>query len=287
MTNGIDVKISKREKLKTLLIQKFHIKFPMLDLNFLTNKVTQFIQGEKLTDLDLKNFEEKLKILSSNKQEEHKIKKLFDSDSSSVRDAREGRDSEYHHMKNNFLPKNNQEEFDNKSVSKMSDVNSIYDDSQSRNFSSGLKYEDITNFGLRKLLQTERKPLIKENLKIYPDEWTAIADYKKKVWEETKKESKVSDQMKKSQTRQTYQSQMNEKCVKKQTDNMTENIFHRDLMHNLEMEKKEEFKKSQQMKEKMHTVKDMQDKQIKENIDREKNEFLLNRQFDNSLSKLH
>jgi hypothetical protein len=255
------------------LIEKFQKKFPILELKFLTEKVSQFIQSEKLTESDLKSFEEKLKIWASNKNEEEKIKKCFEKE-----------DPE---MRNNYL-KNELSDLSELSVSRMSESNKSNKTNKtnknSQKFSPAIKYEEITNFPLRKLLQSEKQPVKKENLSKFPDEWTAIEDHKNKVWEEEKKEAKLRDKLKKNKTKETYFSQMKEKERLKQENQTMDFNYHRTLLHNLDKEDKEEFKKSQLVQEKVNYVKEMQDEQMKDNVNRKKNEFMTNRDFDNKLS---
>jgi hypothetical protein len=263
--------------LKSLLIEKFQKLFPILDIKFITEKVSIFIQSEKLTEHDLKSFEEKLKIWASNRNEEEKIKKCF-----------EREDKENLEIKNtmNYL-KNEVDIEDRVSVSKMSEVSSNFGKTQqNHNQTPGIKYDEITSFPLRKLLQSERQPLKKEDFSKYPDEWTAIEDHKNKVWDEEKKETRLQDKLKKNKTKETYLSQMQEKDRMKQEKKKIDNNYHRTLIYNLDKDHKEELKKSQAVQEKVNFVKEMQDEQMKDNILRKKKEFLTNREYDNKLSTL-
>ena len=177
------INMQKREKLKSLLVEKFIKKFEYNFKSVINKEVGEFIQKSNLTENDLKN---------------------------------------------NFISNNpNQQEEDTKSVcSKMSDISN-------RNFSNknnqGLKYEEITNFELRKLLQNEKKPIIRDNIK-REDEWTVIAKQKKKQWEQEKKEIRDKDKIIKITNRQTYDSQINEKEVKKHEDRKTQENFHKTLI---------------------------------------------------------
>ena len=67
--------LQKKEKLKDLLItkfmQKYGIKHPE---KVLEDEISKFLQGEKLTDADLKRLDEKVKKLLKDKAEKDKIK---------------------------------------------------------------------------------------------------------------------------------------------------------------------------------------------------------------------
>ncbi len=61
------INIQKREKLKGLLITKFMKKFWIKDPEILLeNEIKKFLEGEKLTDLDLKHLDEKIRWILNN-----------------------------------------------------------------------------------------------------------------------------------------------------------------------------------------------------------------------------
>lgn len=268
------INMQKREKLKSLLVEKFIKKFEYNFKSVINKEVGEFIQKSNLTENDLKNFEEKLKKTIEELKEKEKIKLQLDQTEN---------ENSCKILNNNFISnKPNQQEEDTKSVcSKMSDISNT-------NFSNknnqGLKYEEITNFELRKLLQNEKKPIIRDNIK-REDEWTVIAKQKKKQWEQEKKEIRDKDKIIKITNKQTYDSQINEKEVKKHEDRKTQENFHKTLMCTVDKLTKEEREKIEIMKEKKMNEKELRDKQIQNNIERKKNEFMSNRKFDNTLSK--
>jgi len=67
------INIQKREKLKGLLITKFMKKYGIKNPEtVLEQEISKFMLGEKLSDGDLKNLDEKLKkIISDSRQEEN------------------------------------------------------------------------------------------------------------------------------------------------------------------------------------------------------------------------
>jgi len=70
------INIQKREKLKGLLITKFMKKYGIKNPELvLEQEISKFLLGEKLTDGDLKNLDEKLKKIIMDVKQEEDIKK--------------------------------------------------------------------------------------------------------------------------------------------------------------------------------------------------------------------
>jgi len=82
------INIQKREKLKGLLITKFMKKYGIKNPEMILEvEISKFLQGEKLTDTDLKNLDEKLRKIVMDVKQEETIKeglmsKFYDSISS-------------------------------------------------------------------------------------------------------------------------------------------------------------------------------------------------------------
>lgn len=70
------VNIQKREKLKGLLITKFMKKYGIKNPELiLEEEISKFLMGDKLTDNDLKNLDEKLRRIVQDVRQEENIKK--------------------------------------------------------------------------------------------------------------------------------------------------------------------------------------------------------------------
>jgi len=73
------IQIQKREKLKNLLVEKFVKKFSVKEYKYLIEReVSDFIKKEKLTEIDLKNFENHLANLISGNNYKKEIKNNLD-----------------------------------------------------------------------------------------------------------------------------------------------------------------------------------------------------------------
>lgn len=70
------INIQKREKLKGLLITKFMKKYGIKNPEMiLEEEISKFLLGEKLTDNDLKNLDDKLRRIIEDVKQEENIKK--------------------------------------------------------------------------------------------------------------------------------------------------------------------------------------------------------------------
>jgi hypothetical protein len=70
------INIQKREKLKGLLITKFMKKYGIKNPeSILEQEISKFLLGEKLTDNDLKNLDEKLRRIIEDVKQEENVKK--------------------------------------------------------------------------------------------------------------------------------------------------------------------------------------------------------------------
>jgi hypothetical protein len=275
------INMQKREKLKSLLVEKFMKKFESNFKSVIESQVGIFIQKSNLTENDLKQFEEKLKKIIEELKDKEKIKQQLEGEKNNFKEN----ENSSKLMNNNFISnKTNQQNNDDDTKSVCSRMSDISNKNFANKNNQGLKYEEITNFELRKLLQNEKKPVIRDQIN-REDEWTLIAKQKKQQWEQEKKEIREKDKIIKITNRQTYDSQIKDKEVKKQQDQKSENNFHKTLMGTVDKLTKEEREKMQIMKDKRMTEKELRDKQIQNNIERKKNEFLNNRNFDNTLSK--
>lgn len=252
----------KREKLKTLLITKFVKKFncPKHE-KLITAEVTSFIKKDKLTDSDLKIFEEKLKKILDEK-EKLLTKYDYTSNDKNKKDddlAREDDAADQSAMTNNFLKE---------SKSKLGDM---------------IDYETITNFELRKQLESERRPLTREKFDQFGDEWTAIEKYKNEIFKTQMKKEKQDDKNKKVNTRENLNEQVKTKEIYKSLEKECDMNHHKVLMKNVRILEIEEMKKQRELEEKKKLEKEIRDKQIQENKMIKTTEFVNSRNFDKKL----
>ena len=65
----------KRKKLKDLLLNKFMKKYKLRNPEqFIDNEITKFVQGEKLSDIDLQNLDNKIEKILTSRKSYHNLK---------------------------------------------------------------------------------------------------------------------------------------------------------------------------------------------------------------------
>jgi hypothetical protein len=272
------INMQKREKLKQLLIEKILKKLNVAansnHKSYVEKEVAAFIQKEKLTEEGLKELEEMIKknLLVMNSKEEMKNKY---SPQSKVEEINP------HENFNNIIKQNNNqiETDDNKSV--QSNTSQF---SKKLSAFEGIRYEEITNFELRKLLQDHKRPMQTQKLNLEnEDEWTAITKYKTQKLEEIEKQNKILERKKKLQQREIYNSQIKEKEAQKQQSELIEKKHHRVIMDNLNKLNEAEKKRAEEESEKKRLEKEIREKQIQEKVDRKLNDFSTGRNYDKEL----
>merc|ERR1712160_197253 len=70
------INIQKRDKLKGLLITKFMKKYGIKNPEImLEDEIKRFLEGEKLTDIDLRQLDEKIRVLLNNSNAHDNLKR--------------------------------------------------------------------------------------------------------------------------------------------------------------------------------------------------------------------
>jgi len=264
------VTTQKREKLKNLLMQKIMKKFKLIDGKIIEKELNDFVQNEKLTEIGLKQFEDKIKNLLEIKNFTIMNSKINEENINKDENKLNVTDKAYSKTSNNY---------DDAISMTSSDISNIYEDKT-------LKYEEISNFGLRKLLQNEKKPMVRHDFSKYGSEWKAIAEYKKKIDEENTKNNRLIDKQTKNTTRIKFDEQIKEKDDKQENIRKIEDNYYKDMLSNLDKLEKDENRKVKEIKEKKLKEKKIREYQMKDNINNKKNQFLSDREFDNKLSNL-
>ena len=189
-TTETPLNTQKREKLKQLLIEKFVKKFNVGSSyrGVVEGEVSSFIKMEKLTEDDLREFENRLKkMINENNKKDILKSNLLDGDENESKNECKLEISKISHTK--YTADDNKSVYSNSNASQISQQLSKFD---------GIKYDEITNFELRKLLQNDKKPFQKLNLATdQNDEWAAITKFKAQKLEESEKQQIISEKNKK------------------------------------------------------------------------------------------
>ena len=290
--------LQKRQKLKDLLITKFMQKYGIQHSEeILESEIGKFLQGEKLNDQDLKRLDIKIRNLLKEKESKERLK-------SKLTQSLQGNT-----LDNEKLPKiENRNIKDNNISSSPKIINPkprILNTEPSMNTldKKESKYNPLNTFCSRRKYKKPEEELAEleaefakdeeENKKNYKrldftdegDEWSAIAKYNRKLYEDQIKLEKIKDNELKRrnkadldlQIRQRLKQEYEEELKDKEYDKMVKE--HQKEMDELDKKKQEELKK-QIMREK-----ESRDEQIRQNYIKKRIEILKEKKFEKSLVK--
>ena len=264
--------IQRREKLKALLITKFMKKYAIKDSEImLKEEVSKFIEGDKLTEHELKLLDNKIKSLVTKKNDQDDLKQNLTNRNPLI-------------VKNNGLDQliieNKNDMNDNVSVvSKMSGVSKLskYEkrrDSMrmSENLDDGLSHYSAFK-------ETDRLNFNDEG-----DEWNAIAQHNQKQFEEEKIMKRYKDKEIKKKTREALDGQIKGKITKLKDENVKNRVFDDVLLQHVEYLNGVEKEKLKVVKDNNNKEKISRDILVKDEHKRKVEDFKKERKFDKKLS---
>ena len=290
----------KRKKLKDLLITKFMQKYGLNQPDqILDREITQFLQGEKLTDVDLQRLDAKLKKIFKDKRNNQQLK-------STLSQSFLERNTNLNKSQPDLLPRI--QDLKNKNLNSTLNQNEHYNKieiKKERKLRPSASVEMPNNkYNKRKYRNPEEElaELEKEfeeeekernakrnytriDFSGVGDEWMAMANYNKKMFEKQLKEEKEKDAEIKRRTKEDLDNQVKQKLKREYEEVLKEKesdkIFQEHLKHidELEREKQEALKK-QILREKKN-----RDAQIKDEYTRKRIEQLKQRKFERNLIK--
>ena len=299
--------LQKRQKLKDLLITKFMQKYGINNPEqILEDEITKFLQGEKLNDVDLKRLDLKVKNLLRQKASKEKLK------NSLTQSLQENTLNQNQVV----LPKiESKKELDNNTINTISPKITKNQPTRLSTEPSNLKeqpklsssvYTPLNTMGPKSYKIKYKKPeeelaeLEKEfaeeeekknknyerlDFTTEGDEWSAIAKYNRKVYEDQIKEERRKDNEIKRRNKEDLDLQIKQRLRKEYEDELKEKEYdniikeHQKKMDELEREKQELIKK-QIMREK-----ESRDEQMRQNYMKKRIELLKEKKFERSLVK--
>ena len=290
----------KRKKLKDLLITKFMQKYGLNQPDqILDREITQFLQGEKLTDVDLQRLDAKLKKIFKDKRNNQQLK-------STLSQSFLERNTNLNKSQPDLLPRiqdqknknlnstlNQNEHYNKIEIKKERKLRPSASVEMPNNKYNKRKYrnpeEELAELE-KEFEEEEKERNAKRNYTRIDfsgvgDEWTAMANYNKKMFEKQLKEEKEKDAEIKRRTKEDLDNQVKQKLKREYEEVLKEKesdkIFQEHLKHidELEREKQEALKK-QILREKKN-----RDAQIKDEYTRKRIEQLKQRKFERNLIK--
>ena len=306
--------LQKSQKLKDLLITKFMQKYGIKNPEkILEDEISKFLQGQKLTDADLKRLDTKVKNILKEKASTENTKNTLTqslpdlpktqeiklkNEKTTLRNLTIGNENENTLLNDNIPPKRG------KSLQKILSTepglsastldgpklsSSVYSPmNRYRNRRRYKKPEEELAELEAEFAEEEKK---NKNNKRYErldfsdvgDEWNAIAKYNRKIYEDQIKEEQLKDSELKRRNREDLDLQIKQRLRKEYEDDLKEKEYdiifqeHQKKMDELEKEKNEAIKK-QKLKEK-----EIRDSQMKENYIRKRLETLKDQKFEKRL----
>ena len=291
--------LQKRQKLKDLLITKFMQKYKIKNYEkALEDEITKFLQGEKLNDQDLKRLDIKIKGLLKEKATKERLKEKLTQSLQGVT------------PKNDILPKIDSKNIDDNTIApriinpkpKILSTEPLTNTLQQEKPSTSM-YSPMNTYGTRRRYKKPEEELAELEAefakdeevkkKTYQrldfsdegDEWSAIAKYNRKLYEDQIKLEKIKDEELKRRNKEDLDLQIKQRLKQEYENELKEKEYDKMMKeHQKELDeidkKKQEAIKKQLLKEKQS-----RDEQIKQNYIMKRIETLKEKKFEKSLVK--
>ena len=292
--------LQKRQKLKDLLITKFMQKYKIKNYEkALEDEITKFLQGEKLTDQDLKRLDIKIKQLLKEKATKERLKEKL------TQSMQGGTLSQ-----NDILPKiETKNVLDNTLSPKIKNpkptilttdplISTLEKPKQ-----SSTSYKPLNTYGSKRVYKKPEEELAeleaefakdeeesKKNFKRLDfsdegDEWSAIAKYNRKLYEDQIKMEKIKDEELKRRNKADLDFQVKQKLKQDYENELKEKEYDK-----IQMEYQKELdeidrKKQEDLKKQLLREKQSRDEQIRQNYILKRIETLKEKKFEKSLVK--
>ena len=287
--------LQKRQKLKDLLITKFMQKYGIKNVDeILDEEISKFIQGERLTDKDLKRLDAKIKRLLQEKLSKNRLKERLTQNL-------QGTSSE------EILPKiENRTNINNNTISAMHQEPKIINTEPSINIvnqKGSSFYRPINTLSNKFRFKKPEEELAeleaefeneekknKKNIKRLDfteegDEWSAIAKYNRRIYEEQLKMNKMKDEEVKKRNKADLDLQIKQRIEQEYENELKEKEFHKIMIeHQKELDEIEK-EKQEKIKKQVMREKESRDEQMRQNYIRKRIEILKEKKFEKSLVK--
>ena len=291
--------LQKRQKLKDLLITKFMQKYGIKNADvILEEEIGKFLQGEKLNDKDLKRLDVKIKKLLREKVSKDKLKQK-------LTQSLQGINTE------EILPKiDTTNTIDNNTISPR--INNIKqtilntepskETLSQKNLSNSL-YNPLKTFGNKRKYKKPEEELAeleaefakeeKENKSKYKrldfteegDEWSAIAKYNRKLYEDEIKMEKIKDEELKRRNKADLDLQIKQRLIKEYEEELKDKEYDKIMKeHQKEMDEIDR-KKQESIKKQILKEKESRDEQMRQNYIKKRIEILKEKKFEKNLVK--
>lgn len=270
------INIQKREKLKGLLVTKFMKKYGIKNPEkLLQDEISRFLEGEKLTDSDLKRLDEKLRNMIIDTKNHEALKKNLTETAEYNTCGAEANEI--------VLPEVNSHKFETMSVrskhSKMSGASNLSKFNEKNAKSQNC--ENVDDFDTLSMYSS--KPLNRLDFSKEGDEWNAICLYNQKMFEEEKRLNKLKDMEIKRRTKDDLDNQIRQKLRNLNEEQLKNQEYDQITLKHTEYLNELEYKKQLEKQQKILREKDNRDKQLKDEKTRKKMEVYKEKKADKEL----
>ncbi len=268
----------RRDKLKDLLLVKFMKKYELQDTDqVLEEEVKNFLKREKLTDKDLKKFDNHLGQMILEKKTAQNLRQNLTLNNTSKNDnnLNQGRGAQFPEINDNMSVISKHSKMSG--ISKLSNFSDMNDMKRAAKKASYQEFKEESD-------QYNQKTM-NNTIDLVGDNWNAINKYNQKMFEDEKREAKIKDKELKRRLKDDLDVQMREKVLRNNEELIRNKEFdkvilqHVDNLNNLEKEKELEIKR------KILKEKECRDRQLKDDVKRKKIEVLKNKKFEKNLGK--
>ena len=290
--------LQKRQKLKDLLITKFMQKYGVKHPEkILEEEITKFLQGQKLTDADLRKLDMKVKNLLKLKASKESLKNTLtksmqEPSKSQVTLPRIETNSDKEKLiKNNLTISSTEPNLTTLEQPRLSSsVNNLRSVYSTRNNVRKYKRpeEELAELEAEFAEEEAKKKKTYERLDFKEeggDEWFAIAKYNRKLYEDQINEEKKKDAELKRRNKEDLDLQIRQKLKKEYEDELKEKEYEKILMDHQKQSDEMERQKQEQIKKQILKEKEFRDEQMRLNNVKRRIDFLKEKKFEKSLVK--
>ena len=288
--------LQKRQKLKDLLITKFMQKYKIKNFEkTLEDEITKFLQGEKLNDQDLKRLDIKIRGLLKEKATKDRLKEKL---------------TQSLQNKNEILPKIESKNIDDNTLApritspkpKILTTEPIVNTLQKKSLSTST-YSPINTYGSKRRYKNPEEELAELEAEFAKDEqankrsykrldfsgegneWSAIAKYNRKIYEDQIKSEKLKDEELKRRNKVDLDLQIKQRLKQEYENELKEKEYDKIMeAHQKELDEMEK-KKQEALKKQLMKEKESRDEQIRQNYILKRIETLKEKKFEKSLLK--
>ena len=305
--------LQKRQKLKDLLITKFMLKYGIKNAEeILQEEISKFLQGEKLTDQDLKRLDIKINSLLKEKQSKDKLKETLTQNFHEIQNETLPKIDKNININNININNKNNNTINTSSVSSMNRIPKIINTEPSLNTHNQTNFRNTlytpmnTYYNKKKFIyktpeeelaeleaEFEKDEIDSKNKNNFTrldftkegDEWNAIAKYNRRLYEDQIKLDKIKDEEIKRRNKADLDLQIKQRLEKEYEDELKDKEYDKMMKEHQEALDEIDRKKQEAMKKQILKEKESRDEQMRQNYIKKRIEILKEKKFEKLLVK--